>query len=54
MLGTQDKIIPPAQQLFMANRAHSTITEVRAGHLSLITSPDVVAGVILQAVHSTT
>ncbi|GIF50395.1 pimeloyl-ACP methyl ester carboxylesterase [Asanoa ferruginea] len=54
VLGTQDKIIPPAQQLFMANRAHAKITQVRAGHLSLVTRPDVVAGVILQAVHSTT
>jgi pimeloyl-ACP methyl ester carboxylesterase len=53
VLGTDDKIIPPAQQQFMAKRANSKITEVEAGHLSLITRPDVVADVILDAAHST-
>ena len=54
VLGTQDKVIPPAQQRFMAERADSRITEVRAGHLSLVTRPDVVTGVILKAVRATT
>ncbi|MEU7823251.1 alpha/beta hydrolase [Catellatospora sp. NPDC049133] len=53
VLGTQDKVIPPAQQRFMADRAHSVITEVRTGHLSLVARPDVVAGVILKAVRAT-
>ncbi|SNT60787.1 Pimeloyl-ACP methyl ester carboxylesterase [Asanoa hainanensis] len=53
VLGTQDKVIPPAQQRFMANRANSKITQVRAGHLSLVSRPDVVAGVIEQAARST-
>lgn len=54
VLGTEDKVIPPAQQQFMAERAKSKITEVQAGHLSLVTRPDVVADVILDAAHSTT
>ncbi|MEV4536724.1 alpha/beta hydrolase [Asanoa sp. NPDC049518] len=54
VLGTEDKVIPPAQQLMMANRANTKITEVRAGHLSLVSRPDVVAEVILDAVRCTT
>ncbi len=38
----------------MAERAGSAITKVDAGHLSLITSPDEVTAVILDAVRSTT
>ncbi|GIF74497.1 alpha/beta fold hydrolase [Asanoa siamensis] len=53
VLGTQDKIIPPDRQRFMAERANSRITEVRSGHLSLVTHPGVVTGVILQAVRAT-
>ncbi|WP_239083860.1 alpha/beta fold hydrolase [Asanoa ishikariensis] len=54
VLGTQDKVIPPAQQRMMATRANSKLTEVRAGHLSLVSRPDVVADVILDAAHCTT
>jgi pimeloyl-ACP methyl ester carboxylesterase len=49
VLGTQDKIIAPSLQLTMAQRAHSHITRVAAGHLSLITAPGVVTSVILAA-----
>ncbi|WP_239097558.1 alpha/beta fold hydrolase [Asanoa ferruginea] len=54
VLGTDDKVIPPAQQEFMAKRANSKVTEVDSGHLSLVSHPDVVADVILDAVHGTT
>jgi pimeloyl-ACP methyl ester carboxylesterase len=50
LLGTSDKIITPAQQQLMAERAKSTITRVDAGHLSMISHPDVAADVIRQAV----
>jgi pimeloyl-ACP methyl ester carboxylesterase len=46
VIGTGDKVIPPAQQLFMAHRAGANITEVDAGHLSLISRPQAVADVI--------
>ena len=36
VLGTIDKIIPSAEQLFMAQRMHAHITRVRAGHLSMV------------------
>lgn len=49
VLGTRDLIITPTAQLFMAQRAHSTITRVKAGHLSLITEPGAITKVIEQA-----
>jgi pimeloyl-ACP methyl ester carboxylesterase len=42
LLGLQDKVIPAAQQRFMAQRAHSQITEIDASHVSLISHPDAV------------
>jgi len=54
LLGTIDKAIPPAVQLFMARRAHSHITEVKAGHLSMISQPAAVTKVILEAARSVT
>ena len=53
IVGTADHIITPAEQLFMANRAHARITEVNAPHLSMITDPGVVASVISQAAQAT-
>jgi pimeloyl-ACP methyl ester carboxylesterase len=53
VIGTDDGAIPPAELTFMAQRAHSQITSVRAGHLSMITQPWAVASVINQAARST-
>jgi pimeloyl-ACP methyl ester carboxylesterase len=53
VIGTQDQVIPPAELTFMAQRAHSQITYVKAGHLSMITQPSAVANVINQAALST-
>ncbi|GIF51555.1 pimeloyl-ACP methyl ester carboxylesterase [Asanoa ferruginea] len=50
VLGTQDQVIPPDRQHAMAERAGSAITKVDAGHLSLITNPDEVTSVIVNAV----
>jgi pimeloyl-ACP methyl ester carboxylesterase len=49
LIGTADHVIPPAEQLFMSKRAKSHITEIDAGHLSLISDPAAVARVILEA-----
>jgi len=49
IVGTADHIITPAEQLFMANRAHAHITQINAPHLSMITDPGIVASVIIQA-----
>jgi pimeloyl-ACP methyl ester carboxylesterase len=53
VIGTGDRVIPPAQLTFMAQRAGARITDVSAGHLSLISNPSVVTSVILRAVQAT-
>jgi len=46
LIGTADHVIPPAEQLFMSQRAHAHITKIDAGHLSLSSNPDAVTRVI--------
>jgi pimeloyl-ACP methyl ester carboxylesterase len=53
VIGTADQALPPAEQLFMAHRAGAHITDVNAGHLSMIADPDTVASVIEQAAGAT-
>ena len=53
VIGTADQVIPPAQLTFMAQRAGAHITDVNAGHLSLISRANVVTRVILKAVQAT-
>ena len=54
VIGTADRVLVPAEQLFMAKRAHAHITEVKAPHLSMLSDPGVVTSVILKAVLATT
>jgi pimeloyl-ACP methyl ester carboxylesterase len=49
VIGTQDHVIPPAELTFMAQRANSHITYFDAGHLSMVTQAETVAGVITEA-----
>jgi pimeloyl-ACP methyl ester carboxylesterase len=53
VLGTIDKAIPPAVQLFMAQRIHAHITRIKAGHLSMVADPGAVAKVIVTAANAT-
>ena len=53
LIGTADHVIPPAEQLFMSQRAHARITEINAGHLSLISHPGAVTRVIIAAARAT-
>ena len=53
VVGTADKVIPPALLNFMAHRAGAHITDVKAGHLSLISQPGAVTGVIAAAARAT-
>jgi pimeloyl-ACP methyl ester carboxylesterase len=53
VIGTADHVIPPAQQLFMATRAHAHITKINAPHLSMVSNPDTVTRVIEQAARAT-
>ena len=49
VIGTEDHAIPPAALEFMAQRAHATVTTIKASHLSLISQPRKVASVIERA-----
>jgi pimeloyl-ACP methyl ester carboxylesterase len=50
VVGTEDKVIPPAVQRSMAERAGATITEVAASHVSMVSQPSVAIAAILAAV----
>jgi pimeloyl-ACP methyl ester carboxylesterase len=47
-VSTEDRTINPDLERFMAKRIATTI-EVKASHLSLISQPDVIAKLILEA-----
>ncbi|MBY3988724.1 alpha/beta hydrolase [Rhodococcus fascians] len=47
--GSLDGSIPLSLQLRMADRAGSTVTTVESGHLSMVTHPQAVADVIVEA-----
>jgi pimeloyl-ACP methyl ester carboxylesterase len=53
VIGTDDHVIPPAEQVAMAQRAGAHVTEVKAPHLSMISDPGAVTRVILAASAST-
>ena len=48
-IGTRDKVIPAAEQLAMAKRAHGVITERSADHLSMLEAPKPIAALIERA-----
>ena len=52
VIGTEDQIIPAAEQLALAQHANAHITEVKAPHLSMVTDPEEVTRVILEAAES--
>lgn len=53
VIGTEDRVIPPARQEEMMERAGADITRIDAGHLGLISHPDQVTRVILEAARTT-
>ena len=50
VIGTEDRVIPPATQRSMAERAGSTITEVAGSHVSMVSHPEAAISAILAAV----
>jgi pimeloyl-ACP methyl ester carboxylesterase len=50
VVGTEDKVIPPATQRSMAERAGATISEVGASHVSMVSHPEAAIEAILAAV----
>jgi pimeloyl-ACP methyl ester carboxylesterase len=53
LVGTVDNVIPPAERRVMAKRAHAHTVEVRASHLSMISQPGAVTGLVESATRST-
>jgi pimeloyl-ACP methyl ester carboxylesterase len=53
VIGTADRVIPPALLTTMAQHAGAHITRVNAGHLSMISHPQKVVRVIEQAAQAT-
>ncbi|MGO9955997.1 MAG: alpha/beta fold hydrolase [Solirubrobacteraceae bacterium] len=53
LIGTQDMVLPPAEQEFMAARAQATVVKINASHLGLISHPDTVARLIERAAVAT-
>jgi len=51
-VGTAERVIPPAQLTFMAKRAGAHITDVNAGHLSMISRANTVTKVIIDAANA--
>lgn len=50
VIGTEDRVIPPATQRRMAERAGSTITEIAGSHVSMVSHPAAAIDAILAAV----
>jgi pimeloyl-ACP methyl ester carboxylesterase len=53
LVGLADHVIPPAEQLFMAQRAHARIVRVNASHVSMISHPDAATRLIVAAARAT-
>jgi pimeloyl-ACP methyl ester carboxylesterase len=51
LIAEEDRMIPAENQRFMANRMDAVIVSRPADHVPLITAPETVAELILQAVH---
>lgn len=49
IVATQDRVVDPALQRMMAERAGSKTIEIKAGHLVYVSQPDAVAAVIVEA-----
>ncbi|SDZ30305.1 alpha/beta fold hydrolase [Herbiconiux ginsengi] len=52
VIGTEDRVIPPATQRSMAERAGAIISEVSASHVSMVSHPDAAIAAILAAVEA--
>ncbi|MBM0225495.1 MULTISPECIES: alpha/beta fold hydrolase [Micromonospora] len=53
VIGTVDNVIPPATQRYMAKRANAHTTEIKAAHLSMVSQPEKVERVIVEAARKT-
>ena len=52
-ISRQDRTTSPELERFLADRMHATTIEIDSGHLSLVTHPDQVAQLIVEAARAT-
>lgn len=52
LIGTADKVLPPAEQKVMTARAGSHTVSVKAPHLSMVSNPKAVTDVVIKAVQN--
>jgi pimeloyl-ACP methyl ester carboxylesterase len=52
LVTTEDRMIPPPAQRFMAERAGATVAETPASHSVFLSAPSTVAGLIRTALES--
>jgi pimeloyl-ACP methyl ester carboxylesterase len=50
VIGTEDRVIPPATQRSMAQRAGSTVSETAGSHVSMVSHPPAALAAIPAAV----
>lgn len=53
VIGKQDAVLPPAEQVVMSKRAKAHTIEINAPHLSMVTAPSAVTGQIEKAAKAT-
>ncbi|GII34301.1 alpha/beta fold hydrolase [Planotetraspora mira] len=53
LIPTQDNVIPPAVQRFMAQRAGSKVREIRSSHVVMMSNPAAATAVVLSAYKAT-
>jgi pimeloyl-ACP methyl ester carboxylesterase len=51
LVASNDHALPPATERFMAKRAGATTVEIPSSHVAMISHPDVVTDLILEAAH---
>lgn len=54
LVASSDRVIPPAAERVMAERAGATTVEIESSHVAMISHPDEVASLIRDAVAATT
>jgi pimeloyl-ACP methyl ester carboxylesterase len=52
LVASDDHAIPPATERFMAKRAGATTVEIAASHVAMVSHPDAVTDLILDAAHA--
>lgn len=52
LIAEDDRMIPAATQRFMAERMHARVRVLSADHLPMVTAPDAVTAVVMEAVES--